>query len=111
MATIEHCRRAIQEILCDYARIPYAHGEIEAETVFDRESDRYLLMVLGWDGMKRIHGCLAHLDINDGKIWIQRDGTETGIANELVRKGIPKDQIVLAFHSSELRRYTEFAFA
>jgi len=29
-----------------------------------------------------------HIDIIDQKIWIQQDGTETGIANELVNLGI-----------------------
>jgi hypothetical protein len=45
-----------------------------------------------------IHGCVLHLDIKKGKIWIQHDGTEVGIANELVNLGVPKEDIVLAFH-------------
>ncbi|NER33043.1 MAG: XisI protein [Oscillatoria sp. SIO1A7] len=43
------------------------------------------------------------------KIWIQRDGTEDGMATELAAAGIPKEQIVLAFHPPELRQYTEYA--
>ena len=39
-----------------------------------------------------------HLDIIDGKIWIQHDGTEIGVANELVEMGVPKEDIVLAYH-------------
>jgi hypothetical protein len=39
----------------------------------------------------------------DGKIWIQHDGTEIGIANELVKLGVPKDDIVLAFHEPFVR--------
>jgi len=50
-------------------------------------------------------------DIIDGKIWIQRDGTEYGIANELVEAGIPKEHIVLGFQSEEVRPYTDFAVA
>jgi hypothetical protein len=46
--------------------------------------------------------------IND-KIWIHRDGLEDGIANDLVRAGIPKSQIVLGFHPPKIRQYTEFA--
>jgi hypothetical protein len=45
----------------------------------------------------------------DGKIWIQHDGTEIGIANQLVELGIPKSDIVLAFHSPFKRQFTEFA--
>ena len=47
--------------------------------------------------------------MKDNKIWIQRDGTEDGIANDLVSAGIPKDQIVLGFHPLEIRPYTEYA--
>ena len=51
----------------------------------------------------------AHIDIAGGKIWIQRDGTEHGIANDLITAGITKDQIVLGFQAPEARQYTEFA--
>jgi hypothetical protein len=54
---------------------------------------------------------MIHVDIINGKIWIQRDGTEYGIANELVNAGIPKNQIVLAFQPADIRQYTEFAVA
>lgn len=57
----------------------------------------------------RVHGCIVHIQIIDSKIWIQRDGTEDGIANDLVNAGIPKDQIVLGFHPLEIRPYTEYA--
>ncbi|HEX7447902.1 MAG TPA: element excision factor XisI family protein [Pirellulales bacterium] len=31
-----------------------------------------------------------HVDIRGGKIWIQHDGTEDGIADRLVEAGVPK---------------------
>ena len=34
---------------------------------------------------------------------------EIGIANELVKLGVPKDHIVLAFHEPFVRPYTGFA--
>ena len=60
-------------------------------------------MNIGWDDGKRVHGSLAHVDIIDGKFWIQRDGIEHGIANELLEAGIPKDRIVLAFRPPEVQ--------
>jgi hypothetical protein len=62
---------------------------------------------LSWGGKDLV----VHIDIIDGKLWIQRDGTEHGIAKELLRAGIPKDQIVLAFKRHEVRRLTEYAVA
>jgi hypothetical protein len=104
-------RQIIEKILMEYAQIPYAYGEIQCKTIFDRDSDSYLLMILGWHGPRRVHGCLVHIDIIDDKVWIQRDGTEYGIAKELVEAGIPKTQIVLGFHEPEVRKYTKFAAA
>ncbi|MCH8295000.1 XisI protein [Candidatus Poribacteria bacterium] len=109
MDTLKTHRQLIRKILTDYAKIPYAHGNIQIETVFGSESDRYLLMIVGRDNRRRIHGCLVHIDIINGKIWIQRDGTEYGIANELVDVGVPKNRIVLGFRSPKRRKHTEFA--
>ncbi|MEB3281320.1 MAG: XisI protein [Lyngbya sp.] len=109
MDTQKSNRELIQNIIIDYTKVPYAYGEIEFETVFDREQDRYLLMLVGRDGDRRVHGCLIHVDIINGKFWIQRDGTEQGIATDLLEAGIPKDKIVLAFHPPEIREAGEFA--
>ena len=111
MATLEIYRQIIETILTEYTRIPYAYGDIQTESVFDRTHDRYLLVNVGWDNGKRVHGCLVHIDIIDGKLWLQRDGTEHGIAKELVQAGVPKDHIVLGFRPAEVRQYTEYAVA
>lgn len=104
-------RQIIQNVLREYVRIHYAYGKIENEAIFDRENDRYLVMSVGWQDVRRVHGCLIHIDIIGGKVWIQRDGTEHGIARELEKAGIPKNQIVLGFHSPDVRQYTEYAKA
>lgn len=97
MDTVNRYRQLIQKILIEYTQIPYAHGDIQFETVFDREADRYLVVILGREKVRRVYSCLIHVDIIEGKVWIQRDGTEEGIANELIKAGIPKDQIVSGF--------------
>ena len=111
MDRLNEYRQIIECLLTECTRVPYAYGEINIETVFDRKSDRYLLVTVGWDENRRIHGCIIHLDIIDSKIWVQRDGTEDGIANELVEAGIPKEEIVLGFHEPDVRQYTGFAVA
>jgi hypothetical protein len=111
MDELESYREIIQQALQDYAAVPYAYGAIESRVVVDRSSDQYLLVNVGWDNGRRVHGCLIHIDIINGKVWIQRDGTEEGIARTLVQAGIPKERIVLAFRSPELRRHTGYAVA
>lgn len=54
---------------------------------------------VAWRGNRRTYGCSLHLDIKDGKIWIQHDGTEVSIATQLLELGVPKDDMILAFHS------------
>ncbi len=60
---------------------------------------------------RRRPGCLLHLYIVNGKIWIQRDGTEDGVALELEEAGVPREDIVLAWHPPHLRPYTDYAAA
>lgn len=78
------------------------------ELIIDRERDHYQLMSIGWHDQRRIHGTLIHVDIKHEQIWIQHDGTEGGIAHELVALGVPKEDIVLAFHEPHRRQYTGF---
>ena len=109
MDAIDDYRPLIERILTEHTRIPYAHSDIQIQTVFDRDHDHYLLVLVGREKIRRVHGCLVRVDIIDGKIWIQRDGTERGIAREFVEAGVPKERIVLAFHSPAKRQHTEFA--
>jgi hypothetical protein len=111
MDSLENYRRIIKEVLLPYTQIPYSYAAIECKPIFDNENDSYLLVTLGWGGVKRIHGCLVHLDIMDGKIWVQRDDTEDGVTDELVAAGIPKDKIVFGFHPPNVRQHTGYAIA
>ncbi len=111
MDKLENYRNIVEKLLREYAAMPYSYGEIERRTMFDRENDSYLLYIVGWSERRRYHGINMHIDIINGKIYIQHDGTEEGIADDLEREGVPKSDIVLAFHAPELRKYTEYAVA
>ena len=104
-------RQAVERVLTVYTKIPYAHGELRCEALFDREHDRYALITLGWNAGKRVHFALVHIEIVGDKVWIEKDTTEAGVASELVQAGIPKSQIVLAFRPPEVRQHTEYAVA
>ena len=101
----------LERILVEHAAVPYANGDIHTEVVIDRERGRYLLVDLGRKDVARVHGALVHVDVIDGKLWIQYDGTEEGIATQLVAAGVPHDRIVLASKHPSLRKYTDFATA
>lgn len=103
-------RQHIQTLLTERANLRSPSDPVKSETIFDTVSDRYQLVNVGWkDGSTRIYGCVLHVDIKDGKIWVQHDGTEDAIADQLVAQGVPKQDIVLAYHAPHVRQYTEFA--
>ncbi|MEO1404321.1 MAG: XisI protein [Cyanobacteria bacterium J06635_1] len=109
---VEQYRQYIRQLLSEraqqYPTLPNTQ-EYEVQTVFDAEHDHYQLLHVGWREDKRQFGCVLHLDIKAGKIWIQHDATDTGIANQLVELGVPRQDIVLAFHEPYIRQFTDFA--
>ena len=109
MEKLDRYRQIIKRVLTEYSQIKPSYGEVEVYTSFDEKGDRYQVIRAGWNKHRRIYGSSIHIDLKDDKIWIQYDGTEIGIANELVDQGVPKQDIVLAFHEPSARKYTEFA--
>lgn len=112
MDKLENYRNIIKEILNKYAKISNsAESQAKTTTVFDEPNDRYLLLTYGRENKKRVHSCWVHIEITNGKFYIHFDGTEEGIASELLKRDVPKSDIVLAFKSPEMRKYTDFALA
>lgn len=109
MDRLENYRNIIKRIIEEYAAFKPSYGEVEVETIFDEARDHYEMMYAGWDLDERVHGSVIHVDIQDGKIWIQHDGIEDGIAPEMMKAGIPAEDIVLAFHHPDARKDTIFA--
>ncbi|MCA6502615.1 MAG: XisI protein [Pseudanabaena sp.] len=108
MAKLDQYRKAVQKLLQDYAA--YSHNdEIETELICDTTRDHYQIVHVGWRSDRRVYGCILHLDIKDQKIWLQHNGTENDIAEELVEMGVPKTDIVIGFHSPFKRQFTEYA--
>jgi hypothetical protein len=109
MAELDAYRRAIEDVLREYSSDRYAIPGIEQEVVFDRQHDRYLLVNHGWDREgRRFHHTYLHLDIIDGKVWIQCDETEEGVGLDLIRAGVPKDRIVFGYRRPEIRDLITF---
>jgi len=104
-------RQIIERLLTEVAQYPSGLPEVQDKTFFDRQSDRYAVIAEGWDDDRRIHHFVIHLEIINGKVWIQADNTDLAIAWELERAGIPKSDIVLGFHPADVRPYTEYAAA
>ncbi len=102
-------RAIVKRLLQEVADMTPSEGTIRTEFVCDDTIGHYQVGEVGWDGKRRVDEIFLHVDIVDGKIWLQHDGTDLRIADELVRAGIPKEHIVLAFHHPARRPDTEFA--
>jgi XisI protein len=111
MDNLEFYREIIEKVLRKYAEIPYSHDEIKEYLIVDRDCNHFILFDIGWQQKRRVHGCVTHVQIIDNKIWVQRDGIEDGITDELVEAGIPKDKIVLGFQPPNVRHHTGYAVA
>ena len=109
MDRTEHYRLIVQRLIEEYARYKPSHGQIETEAIMDRHKDHYEVMHVGWDKLRRVHGSVVHIDIIDGKVWIQYNGTTQPVAEELVAAGIPREDIVLGFQPVRVRQHTGFA--
>ena len=114
MDTLSQYRTVIKNILSEYAhtRIPVNNPDPGYQLIFDSEHDSYLLYRTGWkDELKRVHFCVFHLDIKNNKVWVQEDATDYDIVGELEEHGVPKEDIVLAFHAPYKRPFTGYALA
>ena len=109
MAQLEQYRQFIQQLLAEHNKYKPSYGDIEQFTIIDTQNDHYQLVTVGWEGDRRVFSCLIHIDIKGDKIWIQHDGTEVGVANQLIELGVPKQAIVPGFHDPNARKFTEFA--
>ena len=108
---IDKYRTIIKQILSQYASYKPSYGDIEIQTLFDTEQDHYQVLGVGWNKKERIYGCSMHLDIKNGKIWIQINNTELDIGQALVEKGVPKEDIVIGFQPVYIRQVSGYAIA
>jgi hypothetical protein len=98
-------------ILESYRAISNQDDNTTTQIIVNEDRTRYLVIDEGWIGTKRIHALIFDAEIRDGKLWLHHDGLDHGITDELIAAGVPKDQIVLAFHPPHIRPHTGYAVA
>src|ERR1700682_4179370 len=86
------CYRAIvRRLIEEYASYKPAYGDIRTEAAVDREHDHYEVMQVGWKGDRRVHASIIHIDIRDGKVWIEYNGTDARLGEEVGAAGLPRE--------------------
>jgi hypothetical protein len=111
MDRLETYRTILKEVLKKQAELMRhsSQTDIETELTFDEERDHYMLLRIGWTPQGRLFVPTLYARLRNGKIWIENDWTEEGLATGLLENGVPPEDVVLAFHPPEMRAFTEFA--
>jgi XisI protein len=111
MDKLEHYRQIIKILIHHYTELPNSDIQIESIAICDPIQDSYMLMDIGWNPSGRVHSVPIHLRIKNHKVWLEWDGTDQEIAQQLIDAGIPQEDIVLAFYRPERQKLTGFALA
>jgi len=94
----------IEQILLEISQIIDNDIDMESILSIDAERGQYILMSDGWAESKRFYHPVVHLELKkDGIIWLRCDNTDLGIGEMLIEKGIPKNEIIPAFYSPQMR--------
>lgn len=104
-------KKIVGDIAQEIADMTPSDDISETQLIMDSERGHYVLFSLGWHDNKREYLPFVHIDVKpDGKIWIQHDGTDLVLAQWLIDRAVPKEDIVLAYHAPARRELMpEFA--
>jgi len=102
-------RSIVQKVVEMHAQMPSETEQPESIPICDEVHGNYLLMDVGWDATGRAYDIVFHLRLKDGKVWIETDGIEYGIAQDLIEAGIPKEDIVIAFADPQPKTLLDLA--
>ncbi len=99
----------LTELGTDIADREEEHEEIITDTLHRH----YFLWWLGFDDEQRfINQPLVHFHLKkDGKIWIFANLTEENLGDELILRGVNREDIVLGFHHRSVRAFSGFSVA
>jgi hypothetical protein len=113
MDNLARYRQLIMDHISRVEQLSSRHPEPGVDTVcaFDMARDQYFLYSVGLARNQRVCDATLYVRIVNGKIWVEQDLTEDGIANALIRAGVPKEDIVLGFLPPNQRQHAEFAVA
>jgi hypothetical protein len=110
MDRLTYYRTLVKQLITKYVSHK-KNNTCEIQLVFDEERDHYLWLDIGWNGSKRIYHSVIHLDIKDGKIWLQQNLTDLNPAEDLIELGVARNDIVLGLQPPYKRSFTNYGVA
>jgi len=106
MDTVTEYKKVVRELVLGIgAMMPEDESGIENQIITDDQHGHYLLFSVGWEGKHWHYASYLHLDVKPtGRVWLQHDGTDLRVAEQLAKRGIPKSDLVIAFHPPYARK-------
>lgn len=112
MDKINRYQEAIVQLLEEYASIKPANmPALEHQVLADLQRNHFALIRLGWEADRFVYHCIMHFDIKEGKVWLQQNWTDQNVADELISKGVEKNDIILGFVPPFIRSQIDYAHA
>ncbi|MFN8346390.1 MAG: XisI protein [Spirosomataceae bacterium] len=106
MEKLKKYQTILSELVEDFAQTPFAvQPNLENQAITDTVHNHFQVVTLGWENSKFVFDTVLHFDIKDEKIWIQQNWTDILIDEELIRRGVNKEDIILGFLPPYAREY------
>jgi hypothetical protein len=94
-AKLEQYRELVTQVLQRHAAMEAEPHNYESTVLCDTQNNDYRLIDTEILPDKRLDHVVIQLLLRDGKVWIERDGIEYGISQDLLEAGIPANDIVV----------------
>ncbi len=100
-------RAIVQQVIGMHASMKPSNRKLDSLAIADPKTDNYLMMDIGTDELGRVDDVIIHLRLRqDGKVLIEYDGIEYGVARDLIEAGIAPEDIVFNMEATP-RLYVE----
>ena len=110
MDKLTRYRGAVRHCLLDwYAYLNRATPRLDdIDCLIDEERDNYMITFTGWRDGKRHRQDYIFVRIREGKIWVEEDRSDDPVAEELLRLGVPMEDIVLGLLPPDVRHHSGY---
>ena len=113
MAELNFYRDVVEKLLQEFHDYSASgrRDNVESELILDRKRDHYLWLEVGWHENQYVYAPFIHIDIKEGKIWLQRNFTDIDLGEKLMAMGVKKEDIILGLHSPFMRKFSDYGIA
>ncbi len=91
---LDRYRQILKQVVEHHAALKPGDRQLDSIAICDPSNDNYLMMDVGYDHVGRADDVIIHLRLRaDGKVLIEYDGIEYGIARDLLEAGVAREDI------------------